>query len=81
MIKKAWDYRKIHKYSSPQRFNMFPNEYRIKNYVTKRWITIYKTKDGWRLKQKDFPNMTILRQWLNTENRMFKLKRRENEKQ
>jgi len=74
MIKK-WDYRYIHKYSSPQRINMFPNEYRIKNYVTKKWINIYKTTDGWRFNQKDFPNMTALRQWLNTENKMFKLEK------
>ena len=76
-----WEFRNIHKYSSPQRVNMFPNEYRIKNYVTNKWVYIHKTNDGWKFKQKDFPNMTILRQWLNAENKMFKLeKRRENDR-
>ena len=75
MTTNNWNFRYIHKYSSPQSYG-WSEKYRIKNYVTNKWVYIHKTNDGWRFKQKDFPNMTILRQWLNTENKMFKLEKR-----
>jgi len=56
------------KYSSIQRWDIFPNRYRVKNYQDQKWEYIEKDKGKWIFKGIPFPNATVLRQWLNVEN-------------
>ena len=61
---------KIKKYSTIQRYSYFPNEYRVKNYITKKWEYIKRLNGIWIFKDIKFPNATILRQYLNIENKI-----------
>ena len=38
---------KIKKYSTIQRYSYFPNEYRVKNYITKKWEYIKRLNGFW----------------------------------
>ena len=59
------------KYSSIQRWDIFPNRYRVKNYKDKKWEYIEQDKGNWIFKGIPFPNATLLRQHLNIENKMY----------